>query len=433
MPSPRQVLASLIGADRATKWSLVGELGRIRWERRAKGRAFYLDFRPYGLVWSNRGIRITDRATAERLLQEIRGKVAERDSLESVLADYVPTTAKLNQVPSHLVRWLAVKRREMEASSLSPSYFRDLELYSRPGGYFSFFDKCAVHEITYGVLEDFSLELADRNLSPKSRRNALGAFRSFLGWLKKRGELHELPEFPWPKVNEYEPRILSIEDQDAILEAIPERERGIFLALALLGLRPGEARALDIADYANGWLIVDKAVKGSGSQAPIRGTKTGKGKRLPVGEVLEAWITRWVAPATRLTGAPLFVNPRTGQRWTHWALRDQWRAAAARVGVTDARLYEGTKHTMATDAIRRGVSERALQAFLGHSDARSTRRYARFSEHALVAVLRPRPRFAEEAEFVGGLSVNRKTQKYVESNQRVMASPTGFEPEGDVA
>src|SRR5271169_1978995 len=109
MPSPRQVLASLIGADRATKWSLVGELGRIRWERRAKGRAFYLDFRPYGLVWSNRGIRITDRATAERLLQEIRGKVAERDSLDSVLAEYVPATAKLNQVPSHLMRWLAVK------------------------------------------------------------------------------------------------------------------------------------------------------------------------------------------------------------------------------------------------------------------------------------------------------------------------------------
>jgi integrase len=179
-------------------------------------------------------------------------------------------------------------------------------------------------------------------------------------------------------VDDYEPRILSIEDQDAILAEISESDRGVFLALALLGLRPGEARALDVADYANGWLIVDEAVKGSGSQAPIRGTKTGKGKRLPVGEVLEAWIAKWVASSGRLTGAPLFVNPRTGKRWTHWALRDRWRDAAASVGVPNARLYEGTKHTMATDAVRRGVSERALQAFLGHSDARSTRRYARF-------------------------------------------------------
>ena len=47
--------------------------------------------------------------------------------------------------------------------------------------------------------------------------------------------------------------------------------------------------------------------------------------------------------------------------------------------------------------IRRGVPERVLQTFLGHADARSTPRYARISEHALIAVLRPR---------VGGLSVD---------------------------
>jgi site-specific recombinase XerD len=44
---------------------------------------------------------------------------------------------------------------------------------------------------------------------------------------------------------------------------------------------------------------------------------------------------------------------------------------------------------MATDAVRRGVSERALQTFLGHTDVRSTRRYARLSAAALVSVLRP--------------------------------------------
>ena len=61
------------------------------------------------------------------------------------------------------------------------------------------------------------------------------------------------------------------------------------------------------------------------------------------------------------------------------------------MGIHDVRLYEGTKHTMATDAVRRGVPERALQSFLGHSDARSTRRYARMSEEALVSVLRTAP------------------------------------------
>jgi len=52
-------------------------------------------------------------------------------------------------------------------------------------------------------------------------------------------------------------------------------------------------------------------------------------------------------------------------------------------------LYAGTKHTFATDAAARGVSERALQTFLGHADVRSTRRYARMADSALLDVLRP--------------------------------------------
>jgi integrase len=204
------------------------------------------------------------------------------------------------------------------------------------------------------MLEDWSLWLADRGLSPKTRRNALGAFHSFLSWLRRRGDIRDVPEFPWPKVEEHEPRVLTIEDQDAILDAIPEPERGIFLALALLGLRPSEARALEVADYQNGWITVDKAVKGSSATAVIGGTKTGRGKRLPLPEILIEWITRHVVPAGRLRRSPLFINPRTGQRWSHWALRDRWLSAAKAVGIEGVRLYEGTKHTMATEAVRRG-------------------------------------------------------------------------------
>ena len=44
---------------------------------------------------------------------------------------------------------------------------------------------------------------------------------------------------------------------------------------------------------------------------------------------------------------------------------------------------------MATDAIRRGVSERHLQRFLGHASVESTRRYARLADNAMLEVLRP--------------------------------------------
>jgi hypothetical protein len=59
-----------------------------------------------------------------------------------------------------------------------------------------------------------------------------------------------------------------------------------------------------------------------------------------------------------------------------------------KAGLPHISLYEGTKHSFATDAIRRGVSERLLQRFLGHASVESTRRYARLADNAMLEVLR---------------------------------------------
>jgi len=115
MPSPAQILASLEGAARAVRWTLVGDLGRIRSRRDAQ--EFFLDFRPYGRVWSNRGIRILDEATARRLLEQIRGQVADGTPLEEVIARYQPPRSKPNLVPTWLQRWAETLRREADAGS----------------------------------------------------------------------------------------------------------------------------------------------------------------------------------------------------------------------------------------------------------------------------------------------------------------------------
>lgn len=76
---------------------------------------------------------------------------------------------------------------------------------------------------------------------------------------------------------------------------------------------------------------------------------------------------------------------------------------------------------MATDAKRRGITERELQAFLGHSDVRSTPRYARMSRQALIHVLRP-PEGRTTCPAEGSPPRNPAKQR---AN---MASPTGLEP-----
>jgi integrase len=162
------------------------------------------------------------------------------------------------------------------------------------------FDRSSIYETSRGVVEDWSLWLADPGLKPKSRKNVLAAFRGFLRWLHRRGELREFREFPRIKVDERDPRIISIGDQKRVLAAIPETERGIFLALAQLGLRPGEARALTVAGHHDGWITVDKAIKGTTVNAPVRSTKTGLPKRLPLSEELQDGIERHIDRSERL-------------------------------------------------------------------------------------------------------------------------------------
>ena len=166
--------------------------------------------------------------------------------------------------------------------------------------------------------------------------------------------------------------------------ASPGPKRGSFLAMALMGIGPGEACAVLFSDHREGWLDIDKAVKGDRLDAPVRGTKSGRGKRLPVAEPLAEWIDEFVPPSGRLQRRHLFTNPNTGGPWSPTSMRRVWKRACKDVGIEGISIYEGCKHSFATDAVARGVQERHLQAFLGHADVRSTRRYARLADAGVV-------------------------------------------------
>ena len=90
-------------------------------------------------------------------------------------------------------------------------------------------------------------------------------------------------------------------------------------------------------------------------------------------------------------GTVLFTNPNTGQRWSHWALWNRWKKACGSAGLPKpVKLYEGTKHTFATEALERTRNERAVRDYLGHADARSTRLYTPRLEKGLLEIARRR-------------------------------------------
>ncbi len=90
----------------------------------------------------------------------------------------------------------------------------------------------------------------------------------------------------------------------------------------------------------------------------------------------------------RLEGRTLFIHPATGNRWAPTTLRREWHEARKRAGVPDCKLYEGARHSAATEWKRAGADDRTIQAILGHTDRRSVERYARLADGAVVEVLK---------------------------------------------
>ena len=82
----------------------------------------------------------------------------------------------------------------------------------------------------------------------------------------------------------------------------------------------------------------------------------------------------------------------TGGPWPESSLRRWWYQGCHRAGVPRVGVYEGTKHSLGTALRGKAVPLDVIQAIFCHADARSTERYARLGDQAVVRALRPSPR-----------------------------------------
>lgn len=396
---------ALRGAEARAYWRAVAKkFGRIdAWTTGGRERVRIV-FRVNGkdrYLWSDvnrwgEPVPLT-RESARQLLDEIRARVVEVQDLESALAPFLRIDAPENWFGSAWDRYIRAKSLEAADGRVTRRHVAELEGLRRRG-YLAPLLETSVHAITFGALEDLLgwLAVEKPGLSPKTRRHVLTSVHACLRWLHRRGELARVPERPQVEVPEHAPVLLSAETVAAILEAIPYEDRGVFLAMALLGLRPGEARGAPATAYRDGWLTVAAAAKDGRAAGEVRSTKTRRVRRLPVPEVLAQWLERHVPAARRLDPRePLFQNPRArarSRRYGHGVLKTIWNAACERAHGKGVRfpLYEGTRHSFATLLVARGVELSVVQRILGHSSAETSKRYAKLADGALVEVIRPK-------------------------------------------
>jgi integrase len=226
-----------------------------------------------------------------------------------------------------------------------------------------------------------------RGLRGKTLWNVNAGLSAFLHFVQKCNAIPSVPAIPWPRYDEHVPAIVRPEIQDRILAAIPEPARGVFLAMALLGLRHSEAWALDGRDYRDGRLWVRKARKGRTLTSPLRAPKNRRPRVLPVPVEIAEWIARNVPAERLLVGGVLFPNPHTTGAWTPTSFRRAWDAACAGAGLPVLKAYETLRHSTATEWMRRGASEREVRELLGHRTGHATPRYARLADERLADVV----------------------------------------------
>jgi site-specific recombinase XerD len=337
------------------------------------------------------GAPFKKKAVAEAVLFRLRADIAKGGRTpEDVVLDFLPE-GKHSFVLVRIEKWLEHLRRKERAGDRSDNYLRDIERWLKPEGYFRWWKGRSIYAVDEVAAEDFADWLAEqlvprgktkgKPLSAKTRRNILGAFRAFYRWAGRRDRrVRELRYFPWPEANEPDIQVITIAERDAIIAAIPESKRGVYLALKLGAPRPNMAIEILTSDYdrKSRMLTLARARKGRRVDSQVGSTKTRTAWTIQANEELANWITKYVPKEAFLQGRLLFENPdatNSRKAWSETRMRTLWYRACEKVMGRKVSLYAATKHTFATNAVAGGAAEVDVQRYLGHRDGKSLKRY----------------------------------------------------------
>jgi integrase len=246
-------------------------------------------------------------------------------------------------------------------------------------------------QVTYAVIEDLKLALAmkptanvsrrkdgqpgkrseARTLSKKTINNIITVLRRTLALAAKRSIISAVPEVEWHKLPTPEIVFLSFDEAAQLEDGADEDWRCMVLVALRCGLRLGELLALrwQDVDLVRGQLTVRQNIVNGLVGTP----KSGKPREVPLGDDVVAALKRH-----RHLRGPLVFCDADGKALRVPVMRYGLERSCRLAGVRYVG-WHALRHTFASHLVMRGVSLRAVQELLGHSDIRMTMRYAHLS------------------------------------------------------
>ncbi len=214
----------------------------------------------------------------------------------------------------------------------------------------------------------------------------IAAFRSYFRFLKRQGRLSDqrLLYLRGPRVEQHLPRVLSVDEAFALVEA-PQgnefkalRDRALLELLYSAGLRVSELASL--TPEAISFEVMVLRVRGKG----------GKERLVPFGskakEALLAYLParKALLEKRKRDTKELFVNLRGGPLTTR-SIHRLIKNYALKLGIPGVSPHT-LRHSFATHLLESGADLRAIQEMLGHARLSTTQRYTHLDFSRLAAI-----------------------------------------------
>ncbi len=248
--------------------------------------------------------------------------------------------------------------------------------------------------IQTGHLKQFIAELYDMGLSARSQARVISGWKQFFDFLLQEDIRKDDPSesLELPKIGRKLPEVLTIEEIDAMIDAIDlssnegQRNKAILETLYSCGLRVSELVSLRFEDcfFDEGFIRV-----------------IGKGNKerlVPVSPSVVEEVTLYAendrvnVPVKKGSEAIVFLN-RRGAQLTRVMIFTIIKRLAETAGIKKTISPHTFRHSFATHLIEGGANLRAVQDMLGHENITTTEIYTHLDQRFLRdAILTHHPR-----------------------------------------
>lgn len=224
-------------------------------------------------------------------------------------------------------------------------------------------------------LHELLCSLRDMGIHPRSQARLIAGIRAFFRYLREEGYILNDPSvlLESPRLGRKLPDVLTIEDIDAMIAALPAekeetpRNHAIIETLYGSGLRVSELVDLRLSrvNLEEAYMIIEG--------------KGNKQRMVPMSDISVQLISEYLPIRSRLNIKPgfddtLFLN-RRGRALSRVMVFYIIRDAAALAGINKTVSPHTLRHSFATHLLEGGAGLRAIQEMLGHESIATTEIY----------------------------------------------------------